>query len=125
MPLTSKSVTNRADKIVGAWKEQAADKTINGHTLASFAVSRKAVDDASDALLRAEANVTDCRNKVAAALEDLNTASNEVVEGVRGDKSLGGRNGSLYEAMGYVRADERKSGLTRKKTASGVTAKAA
>jgi hypothetical protein len=37
------------------------------------------------------------------------------VDGVKGDKSVGGSNGSLYEAMGYVRKDERKSGLSRKK----------
>jgi hypothetical protein len=44
----------------------------------------------------------------------LNTASNDVVDGVRGDKSVGGVDGSLYEAMGYVRKSERNSGLTRK-----------
>jgi hypothetical protein len=51
-------------------------------------------------------------------LEKLNAASNDVVDGVKGDKSVGGSNGSLYESMGYVRKDERKSGLSRKKTAT-------
>jgi hypothetical protein len=115
MPLTTKSVTTRADKLIGAWKQFAAAKTINGHTVAAYETLAKATRDADAALTAAEAAVTAARNTLAASVAALNTASNEVVEGVRGDKTLGGRNGSLYEAMGYVRKDEQASGLTRKK----------
>lgn len=115
MPLTLKTVTNRADKIVGAWKQQAGDKTINTYTVASFTALQELVDEAEKELTKAEAKVTEERNKLQTALEALNTACGDVVEGVRGNKDLGGRNGSLYEAMGYVRADEKKSGLTRRK----------
>ena len=38
-----------------------------------------------------------------------------VVNGVKGDPEEG-EDGALYEAMGYVRKSERKSGLSRKKT---------
>lgn len=123
MALSIKTVTDRADKIVGAWTQQAADKTINTHTLASFALLQGAVKKADEEVTKAEAKLTDERNKLQAALQALNNAASDVVEGVRGNKELGGRNGSLYEAMGYVRAEERKSGLTRRKTAVAKAAK--
>ena len=39
---------------------------------------------------------------------------NLMVNGVKGDPDFG-EDSDLYEAMGYVRKSERKSGLTRKK----------
>ena len=44
-----------------------------------------------------------------------NEAIQKVVKGVAGDADFG-EDSDLYEAMGYVRKSERKSGLSRKKT---------
>jgi hypothetical protein len=118
MPLSAPAVTTRADKIVGAWKKSAATKSFGDLTVTQYEALRGEVTDADATLIAADAALTEARNDLAAALEKLNAASNDVVDGVKGDKSVGGSNGSLYEAMGYVRKDERKSGLSRKKPVS-------
>jgi len=115
MPLSSPAVTGRADKIVGAWKKSAATKSFGDLTVAQYETLRTAVTDADAAVISADAALTEARNTLSASLAALNDASNDVVNGVKGDKSVGGSNGSLCEAMGYVRKDERKSGLSRKK----------
>ena len=116
MPLSAPFVTSRADKIVGAWKKSAATKTFGELTVAQYEALRTAVTNADAAVIAADAALTETRNTLADELEKLNQASNDVVDGVKGDKTVGGSNGSLYEAMGYVRKAERNSGLTRKKT---------
>ncbi len=121
MKLSLKVVTNRANKIAGAWQEQATDKTINSHTVASFEVLRTAVTLAQAEVTKADAHLTDQRSKLQTALAKLNTAASEVVAGVQGDNTLGGRNGSLYESMGYTPAGKFKSGLTRKSAAVTTT----
>jgi hypothetical protein len=115
MPLSLPSVTSRADKILGAWKKSAASKSFGDLTAVQYEALSTAVADGDAAVIAAEAVLTEARNSLSTALETLNAASNDVVDGVKGDKSVGGSNGSLYEAMGYVRKDERKSGLSRKK----------
>ncbi|MGC3992347.1 MAG: hypothetical protein QM796_22140 [Chthoniobacteraceae bacterium] len=40
---------------------------------------------------------------------------------MKGDPAEGGENGSLYEAMGYIRKSERKTGHSRKKANSEAT----
>ena len=112
--MSAPSITSRADKIVGAWKKSAAAKSFGDLTVAAYVAIRGEVTAAEAALVTAEAAETEARNDLAAALKKLNDASNDVVAGVRGDKTVGGSNGSLYEAMGYIPKDERKTGLTRK-----------
>jgi hypothetical protein len=122
MPISTTAITSRADKIVGAWKKSAAAKSFGDLTVDQYEALRTAVADASATVVAAEAATTEARNTLASALDTLNTASNDVVDGVRGDKSVGGADGSLYEAMGYVRKSERSSGLTRKKTSVATAA---
>lgn len=45
-----------------------------------------------------------------------NEAIQKVVKGVAGDPDFG-EDSDLYEALGYVRKSERRSGLSRKKAA--------
>jgi hypothetical protein len=116
MPVNAKLVMERADKIVGAWKKSAANKTFGELTATQYEAIRQAASTADAAVTTAEAVLTEARNDYAASLNALNEASTRVVNGVRGDVSVGGENGSLYEAMGYVRKAERKTGLTRKST---------
>jgi hypothetical protein len=118
MPSNVSQTIERADTIIGAWKKSAATKSFGELSITEFEARRAAVTAADADIATAEATLTAARNAYATALEALNAASNDVVNGVRGDKSVGGVDGSLYEAMGYVRKSERKTGLTRKKTAT-------
>ena len=115
MPVSAPAITSRADKIVGAWKKSADSKSFGDLNVTQYEALRTAVTYSEASVIAAEAALTEARNILATELEKLNAASNDVVDGVKGDKSVGGSNGSLYEAMGYVRKDERKSGLSRKK----------
>ena len=53
-----------------------------------------------------------------AAYQGLNDDSIKIRDGVEGDVNFG-TNHPLYEGMGFTIDDNRKSGLTRKKTPSG------
>ena len=122
MPSNVSQITNRADTILGAWKKSAATKSFGELTVVQFEAIRTAAATADAEVTAAEAALTEARNAYAAAVDALNTASNDVINGVRGDKSVGGVDGSLYEAMGYVRKSERATGLTRKKSATAAKA---
>lgn len=72
----------------------------------------------------ARANAIDLENQLKSALnrrDDLDQAALEtmalIVNAVKGDPAEG-ENGDLYEAMGFVRKSERKSGLSRRKAAT-------
>lgn len=103
----------KMDKIVTAWETLAPTATFGGMTLAEL-----------------KADIAPCKDtrKELAVIEDQRTAKIDnrddadtfalgkcdlVVNGVVGDPDFG-PNSPLYEAMGYVRKSERKSGLTRK-----------
>lgn len=70
----------------------------------------------------ARATIADLEKQLAAALNvrddadsESTKAADKVVKAVVGDADYGD-DSSLYEAMGYIRASEKQSGLTRKKT---------
>ena len=43
----------------------------------------------------------------------VSAAMTNIAKSVRADLTVGGDNGALYKAMGFVPTSERKSGLTR------------
>ena len=101
-------------KILNAWKELAPNETFGGMTLAEFeaeinkslAVRQELIDlDNQVTNKQQERDITDDTNWGKAKL---------VVSSVVGNPKYG-ENSGLYESMGYVTTDQRKSGLTRKK----------
>ena len=87
-------------------------------------MSREAFEARTQPSLDTRAVVSELENKMTEALnardqadEVTNQALLELVNGVKGDVSEGGEDGDLYEALGYVRKRERKSGLSRRGTA--------
>lgn len=107
----------RLNRILNAWKTLASDKMFAGMTVEQFETaiapsftSRQQLDDLDDQ----RTHLINSRN-------DADTASlakaAAVVAGVQADPGFG-PNSSLYEAMGYTRKSERKSGLTRNKSAT-------
>lgn len=106
--------------MVNAWETLAPAKTFGGMTLAQFQAAvqpsraaREQIEDLEDQLRQAQAN----RDR---ADEDFLAKAQLVVAGVLADPTEG-PDSALYEAMGYKRKSERKSGLTRKRTTPPTT----
>jgi predicted glycosyltransferase len=110
-----KVIEEKYNRILNAWKTLAPDKTFGGMTLAQFEAQiaksnapRVKIESLDDELKQEQAN---------RETEDTQTlkACDTVVKNVVADPTFGD-DSALYEAMGYVRKSNRKSGLTRKKT---------
>jgi hypothetical protein len=110
---TPKSTEERLNRILNAWRAQAADKSFGGMTLAQF----EAEVEPSFTARRNLVTIDDQRAREANVRDDADAHSLDkadmVVAGVVGDPAFGA-DSSLYEGMGYTRKSERKSGLTRK-----------
>ena len=103
----------KMQQMLTAWQTLASSKSFGGMTLAQFqaiaapaAAARQTIADLEDQLAQAK-NARDDADAVFAEKVQL------VVAGVQADPTEG-PDSSLYEAMGYTRKSERKSGLTRK-----------
>jgi len=107
----------KLDDILNAWEELAPDKSFGGMTLAQFKAVVKPSLDTRAELAKLEPQITHWQNRREDADVVSNTAVQKVVKGVMGDPAFG-EDSDLYEGMGYVRKSERKSGLTKKKTAA-------
>ncbi len=115
MPLNNKQVRERVTKMNSAWAQGAPTVTFRGITQAAFqadiqgaAADDQAIDE-MEAQLKMKKTARDERYK------KLNNNSNSVRDGVEGHSDFGPDH-PIYEAMGFVRTSDRKSGLTRKKT---------
>ena len=113
MAAAQKSDFEKTQTIHSGWKNLRAKKSLAGLTLPQFEAridpintSRTAVIELEN-LLKAAINARDAADKAAFAL------ATRVVNAVKADEAEG-EDGELYEAMGYVRKSERKTGLSRK-----------
>lgn len=101
-------------RVLNAWRTLAPGKSFGGMTLAQFEAlvaatqsKRQRIDDLNDQLTEA---ITDRDHADDACAEQIR----RVVAGVLADPTEGA-DSALYEAFGYTRKTERKSGLTRKR----------
>ena len=115
--VTPKKIEEKIELTVNAWEQLAPAKSFGSMTLAQF----KAVVAAST---NARAQIDQLQNQLTQAINQREDADNVslakiqlVVNGVLADPTEG-PDGSVYEAMGYTRKSERKSGLSRKKKES-------
>ncbi|MFA6286061.1 MAG: hypothetical protein WC661_01655 [Opitutaceae bacterium] len=111
----------KISQVVTAWETLRPEKTFSGLTLTQF----KAAVQPS---LNTRTNIETLKDQLAAAQtlrDDADKASVEaillVVNAVKGDPAEG-EDGELYEAMGYVRKSERRSGLSRGKKPAAIAA---
>jgi hypothetical protein len=115
------SVTERIQTFRAAWRELAPEATFAGMTLAEFEVASAAPLNLPDEIVALEKQLegkkTERSKADAAAVELLDL----LVNSVRGTPGFG-QDSALYRAFGYVRKSERKSGLTRKGTATPAVA---
>ena len=112
MPLAPKEAYDRITIASNAWENLRATKTFAGMTLAKFQsliapslTARATIARLENELIAAQ-NLRDNSDKI--SLEALQL----LVNAVKGDPAEG-EDGELYEAMGYVRKSERKTGLHR------------
>ena len=115
MPISPKDVEEKIHRMLNAWETLAPDKTFGGMSLPQFqarvAVSqaaRQRIDQLEDQLKQAQAE----RDR---ADEAFNEKAQLIVNGVLADPTEG-PDSALYEAFGYKRKSERRSGLRRKRT---------
>jgi len=101
--------------LIDAWTEHAPDATFSGKTLAQF---KAAVKPSLDA----RATVADLDQQLGGARVARDNAdvpsvalAQQIVNSIKGDPNYG-ENSPLYAGLGYVRKDDRASGLTRKTT---------
>jgi hypothetical protein len=108
-----KATEDKLKRILNAWETLAPTKSFGGMTLAQFQAAvqpsldaRQQIDDLEDQRLQAIA-ARDAADDVSLDKAQL------VVNGVLADPTEG-PNSAIYQAFGYTRKSERKSGLTRK-----------
>ena len=114
MPSNPKTTEEKLERMLNAWETLAPGKTFGGLTLAQFQAiaqpaqaARQRIDDLEDQRKQA---LTDREQ----ADDDFLAKAQQVINGVLADPTEG-PDSALYEAMGYTRRSERKSGLTRKR----------
>ncbi len=107
-----KAIGDQIESLLAGWEEQAANATFAGKTLAQVKQTVKPSLDARAQIADLEQQTTTARvhrdNADPASLEVVQ----QVVNSIKGDPNYG-ENSPLYAALGYVRKDDRKSGLTR------------
>jgi hypothetical protein len=114
MPNNPKGNIEKLERVLNAWKTIAPEAKFGGMKLEEY----EAFVNASR-LPRATLETLDDQTKAASALRDANDiislAKTQLIKnGVLSDETYG-EDSALYEAMGYVKKSDKKSGLTRKK----------
>ena len=105
---------DRFTRMIEAWEKYAANRNFGGLTLAQFKALAQPAFDVRKQIKALDDQMLDLINIRNGADEDCAAKAKLVVNSVVGDVDFG-PDSSLYEAMGYVRESERKTGLTRKK----------
>jgi hypothetical protein len=115
MPASPKAIEEKLKRMLNAWRTLAPEKSFGGMTLAQFEAAiapsisaRQRIEELENQLAEAKTNRDDA--------DEVSTDKAQlVVLGVLGDPTEGS-DSALYEAFGYTRKSEYKSGLTRKRT---------
>ena len=105
---------DRFTRMIDAWGKYAPNRIFGGLTLDQFKNLTLPAFEARKQIKALEDQMLPLINTRDAADAAGNAKAQLVVNGVIGDVEFG-PDSSLYEAMGYVRKSERKTGLTRKK----------
>jgi hypothetical protein len=115
MPSRSpQAIEDKYTTFITAWETHTPTATYGGLTLPQFKALCKPSQD-SRARLEILASQVIGEQETRDQNDTLvRTAMTNIAKSVRADLSIGGDNGALYKAMGFVPVSERKSGLTRK-----------
>lgn len=110
---TVNQIADRLTKFMDAWQELAPDKTFGGMTLAEFKSKVQPSFDTRDAVRTATSQLADAVNRRTDVDAESTRLFQFAVNSIKGDPDVGD-DSSLYEAAGYVRRSEKKSGLSRR-----------
>lgn len=113
MPAAPKEIELKIQRMLNAWETLAPGKSFGGMTFAQFQAAAQPAQAAREQIDELEDQLTQAIASREAADEAFLVKAQLVVNGVLADPTEGA-DSALYEAMGYTRKSERKSGLTRK-----------
>jgi len=113
MPSNPKSNEQKINTILNAWETLAPAKSFGGMTLDQFKAVAAPAQGARARIADLEAQMTQAINDRDAGDVTFLAKAQLVINGVLADPTEG-PDSSLYEAMGYTRKSERRSGLTKK-----------
>jgi hypothetical protein len=116
--VTPRKIEEKIDRTLNAWEQIAPTKSFGAMTLLQFQQviapskeTRERIEDLEDQLTQA---ITQRETADDISLDKIQL----VVNGVLADPTEG-PDSALYEALGYTRKSDRKSGLTTKKKKTG------
>jgi hypothetical protein len=109
-----KKIEEKIEKMINGWRTLAPDKTFGGMTLAQFEAAAAPSRAARQKIGALETQLSEAYAERDSADEAFEAKAKLVVAGVRADPTEGD-DSALYEAFGYTRDSERKTGLTRRK----------
>ncbi|MFL6256185.1 MAG: hypothetical protein ACJ74T_14335 [Pyrinomonadaceae bacterium] len=109
-----KKTEEKIEKMLNAWRTLAPEKTFGGMTLTQFETAVAPSRTARQKIDALEAQLSDAYAERDHADEASDGRAKLVIAGVRADPTEGD-DSALYGAMGYTRASEQKTGLTRKR----------
>ena len=118
-----KSVITDTDLIKAAWNQYGVNASFGGMTYAQYEAKVKPSYDARADIANMELALKGLMNDRDTADGVTLAANLAVIKGIVGDPKYGD-DSDLYEACGYIRKSERKSGLTHKHAATTTTATA-
>ena len=113
MPTGPKETQLKLERMLNAWETIAPAKSFGGMTLAQFQAATQLSLDARQHLNDLEDQTIQAITARDAADDVSLDKAQLVVNGVLADPTEG-PDSALYQAFGYTRKSERKSGLTRK-----------
>ena len=111
----AKKIEEKIERMLNAWRTLAPDKTFAGMSLTQFEATAAPSTTARQKIAALETQLTDAYAARDRADEAFDARAKQVVAGVLADPTEG-PDSALYEAIGYTRKSERKTGLTRKRT---------
>jgi len=113
MAKSPKELIERMEKMVAAWKNIARNEKFGEMTWEEFEALAVPVRAKTALIAELDAQRTQAINDRDDALELFSQKAQLYINGVLASPQHG-NDSSLYEASGYVRFSERKSGLTKK-----------
>jgi len=113
MPANPGQVDADTNAILKAWGKFAPTASFGGMTLQQYTTKVQPSFDARTEISTRETEITSWADKRDDADVVTDATSTAVIKGIVGDPAYGD-NSDLYEACGYIRKSEKKSGLTRK-----------
>jgi hypothetical protein len=108
-------------EFINAWKTLRPAKSFAGLTLTQAEAKLKPSLDTRTIIASLESQLVAAQNQRDDSDEVSLATINLIVNAVKGDPAEG-EDGEFYEALGYVRKSERKSGLRRGKAPAAKTA---